>query len=205
MPDTDTSTAAELQKAEHAFRDDELLRNHKNSIALEYYRRRSQRIERMIYFVSAVPIAAITLTEFQLFPKLVFMLALLFSFFAYLFWYVLEFHDLAWRLKRAYEAVKDYDGPSASKYAEDLENFRKRHPKYAPDKASICNGQILMALLIMSFFTSLFGFADQYTDMLGLPTPSSVHFVWAFIAAAGALLTVFILHFRKILNIADLA
>lgn len=198
------NAALEQQRIEHGQREYEQRRNHEYSLGIEYYRLERQRIERTIYFVGAIPLATIAISDFQVFPKLVFLLALVLSFFAYAFWFLNEFHGGHWRIDDAQRKADLWFRFATPDDHERLRKERKqRLSEYDPNHEADRTAKYVAGLLLGSFLCSVFAFSDQLIDVSYLPTPN--HFVFAIgIGALGfALAGIWIYEFHKVLKVGE--
>jgi cytochrome b subunit of formate dehydrogenase len=198
------NAALEQQRIEHGQREYEQRRNHEYSLGIEYYRLERQRIERTIYFVAAIPLATIAISDFQIFPKLVFLLALVLSFFAYAFWFINEFHGGHWRIDDAQQRADLWFRFATVEDQERLKEERKqRLSEYDPNREADHTAKYVAGLLLGSFLSSVFAFLDELVDVPRLPTPN--HFSFAIvISIIGIVLAgIWIFEFHKILKVGE--
>ncbi len=189
---------------EHSQREYEQRRNHEYSLVLEYYRLGRQRIERIIYFSGAIPLATIAISDFQNFPKLVFVLGLTFSFFAYIFWFLNEFYGGHWRIDDARQRADLWFQFATAEDQARLKTEREEsQSEYDPDAEAERTAIIIASLVIASFLSSLFAFLDQIVDIRWLPTPNLGVFAVGVGSACFALIVLWAIEFRKFLTIGE--
>lgn len=193
------NAAHQQQMVEHGQREYEQRRNHEYSLVIEYYRQERQRIERVIYFIGAIPIAMLALKEFQDFPKFMLGAALAFSFFAYAYWYVNEVYGGHWRIddarKRADLWFRFATQEDQQRLADERESFESG---IDPSGEAARTSKYVVGLIFASFFSSLFAYVDQVVDIAWLSTPSMSLATALFAAICVALTAWWIYEFIRI-------
>ena len=168
---TELSHVLTIQQREHRYRDYESRQRHADEFQLQLSQQERQRIERIVYYSGAIPLATLTLSNLHQLPAVLMIFALLLSVFAYGFWYINEFYGSAARSHKAQAIAARWEPYSAAVDRQRREGEHRDAERRTSRNADRTANHVAL-FLVASFATSGLALVDQFVDVRFLTSPN---------------------------------